>query len=92
MPQPQGHRRYVGKYKNKIRKKEEADIFPLMNKISFEELKKDISKNGLLEPIWTYQDQIIDGRNRYNACKKLKIEPVFNEWTAKDRLLSLLSA
>jgi hypothetical protein len=40
-----------------------AAIFPMMEKIEFEILKADIQKHGQLEPIWTYDGKIIDGRN-----------------------------
>jgi len=58
-----------------------ADIFPMMNESEFQELKDDIQKNGLIEPIWTYQDKIVDGRNRFNACKELGVKPKFKKWT-----------
>jgi hypothetical protein len=57
-----------------------ADIFPMMSPAEFRELKEDIAKNGLLEPIWTYKNQIIDGRNRYLACKEIGVDPVYIEW------------
>jgi hypothetical protein len=46
-----------------------AAIFPMMEKIEFEILKADIQKHGQLEPIWTHDGKIIDGRNRYLACQ-----------------------
>ena len=54
-----------------------AGIFPMMNAEEFEGLKSDIETHGLLEPIWTYNGKIIDGRNRYLACQKLGIKPKF---------------
>ena len=57
-----------------------AAIFPMMLEFEFRELKDDILKNGLIEPIWTYQDKIIDGRNRYKACKELGIKPIFKKY------------
>ena len=44
---------------------EVADIFPMMSSEEYESLKTDIKQNGLLQPIWTHEDQIIDGRNRF---------------------------
>jgi hypothetical protein len=52
-------------------------------------LKDDILKNGQIEPIWIYQDKIVDGRNRYKACKELGIKPRFREY-ANNNGLSLV--
>lgn len=61
-----------------------ADIFPMMPQQEFERLRDDIEKNGLLEPIWLYEDQIIDGRHRYAACLELGIEADFREYDGHD--------
>lgn len=48
---------------------EVSNIFPLMDGEEYEQLKSDISRNGLREPIWIDRDgKIIDGRNRHRAC------------------------
>lgn len=57
-----------------------AAIFPLMEGQEFEDLKEDIRENGLIEPVWIFEGKILDGRNRYRACRELKIEPKFREW------------
>jgi len=57
-----------------------ASIFPMMSGEEYDSLKNDIRENGLIEPIWTYEGKILDGRNRYRACRELKIEPKFREW------------
>lgn len=65
---------------------EVASIFPMMSAEEFAALKADIQASGLLEPIWTYQNSIIDGRNRYNACIELGIKPSFREWDGNGSL------
>ena len=50
----------------------------------FAALKADIQANGLREPIWLYDGRIIDGRNRYNACWELDVEPRYREWDGDD--------
>lgn len=57
-----------------------ANIFPMMSAEEFDALKVDIQANGQREPIWTHEGQIIDGRNRYQACDVLGIEPQFRQW------------
>jgi len=52
-----------------------ADRFPLLNGTRFEELVQDIQDHGLREPITLYEGMILDGRNRYRACRQLGIEP-----------------
>lgn len=48
-----------------------------------EELAEDIKQNGLREAIVTYQEKILDGRNRYLACKQSGIEPIFEAYEDK---------
>ncbi|HNU53164.1 MAG TPA: DNA methyltransferase [Verrucomicrobiota bacterium] len=52
-----------------------ADRFPLLNGPRFEELVRDLQDHGLREPITLYEGMILDGRNRYRACRQLGIEP-----------------
>ncbi len=42
------------------------------------------------EAVWTYQGSIIDGRNRFNACKALEIKPTFRAWDGKGSLASFV--
>ena len=46
-----------------------ANMFPMIEGQAFEELKRDIAAQGILEPIRLYQGMILDGRNRYAAAK-----------------------
>ncbi len=34
----------------------------------------------LREPIYLYQDKIIDGRNRYRACMEAGVRPLYRSW------------
>lgn len=52
-----------------------ADLFPLMSSEEFDRLVADIDANGQRTPIDIYNETILDGRNRYNVCLKLKIVP-----------------
>ena len=53
-----------------------ATLFPPMAEEEFARLKSSIAVHGQLEPIWTYQGRVVDGRHRLRACRELGIEPV----------------
>jgi N6-adenosine-specific RNA methylase IME4 len=57
-----------------------ADIFPMFDKKQLQELSDDIQANGLKEPIWIYEDKILDGRNRFEACKLAGVEHKFKSY------------
>lgn len=50
-----------------------SELFPLMQGREFDELVADIKTFGLREPIWTYQGEILDGRNRWRACEAAQL-------------------
>jgi ParB-like chromosome segregation protein Spo0J len=55
-----------------------ADVFPLMVGDELAELAADILANGLNEPIWTDEGELIlDGRNRAKACIIAGVKPRF---------------
>lgn len=63
-----------------------AELFPWMDDAAFADLKADIAKNGVLEPIVFMGDAILDGRNRYIAARELGIEYPRVEFTGDDPL------
>jgi ParB-like chromosome segregation protein Spo0J len=61
-----------------------ADIFPLMEGDEFELLVADIKMNGLIEPIIMFDDQILDGRNRFRACRAAGVVPTYRPFQGDD--------
>lgn len=57
-----------------------ADIMPLMEPSDLELLATDIKAHGLKGPITLYEGKILDGRNRFRACKLVEVEPRFYEF------------
>jgi hypothetical protein len=57
-----------------------AEIFPMMDGTDFDALVTDIRQHGLREPIVLKDGLILDGRNRYRACRQLGLEPMCEEW------------
>jgi hypothetical protein len=52
-----------------------ANVFPLIEGDELKELVEDIRANGLRQPICIYEGKILDGRNRYLACRAAGVEP-----------------
>lgn len=69
---------------------EVANIFPMMSEDEYKQLIDDIRVNGLREPIWLHENKIIDGRNRYKACKEAGVSPRFREWDGKGSLIKFV--
>jgi ParB-like chromosome segregation protein Spo0J len=61
-----------------------ADVWPMMEEAKIAELADDIRKNGQLVPVWLYEGKILDGRNRWAACKIAGVEPKTKEYTGDE--------
>lgn len=68
-----------------------ADIFPRMSEGEFSSLKEDIKTHGVLEPVWTHEGQIIDGRHRWRACEELGVECPTREYEGEDVVAFVVS-
>jgi hypothetical protein len=61
-----------------------ADVWPMMDEAKIAELADDIRKNGQLVPVWLYEGKILDGRNRWAACKIAGVEPKTKEYAGDE--------
>lgn len=68
-----------------------AELFPWIDGPAYEELKADIAKNGVLEPIVFLDGAVLDGRNRYMAARDLGIEYPRVEYRGDDPLGFVIS-
>jgi N6-adenosine-specific RNA methylase IME4 len=68
-----------------------ADLFPFIEGPDFDALVEDIGSHGLREPIVIYENQILDGRNRYLACKTSGSEPRFSTYEGDDPVAYVIS-
>lgn len=57
-----------------------SSYLPLLEGEDFNALVEDIKQFGQIEPAILFEGRIIDGRNRYRACKKLGITLKTREW------------
>src|SRR5438093_505661 len=68
-----------------------AEFFPLMAELELASLAKSINESGLLQPIVLVDGKILDGRNRYKACRMAGIEPRFQHYSGQDALKYVVS-
>lgn len=60
---------------------EYANLFPLMNDDQFNGLVDSVRQGfNRSRPIALYEGKILDGRNRYRACIKAEVTPLFKEF------------
>ena len=70
---------------------EYADLFPMMATADIARLAEDIRENGQANPIVTFEGKILDGRNRYQACLLVEVDPVFAEYDGTEPLAFVVS-
>ena len=61
-----------------------ANLFPLIEGDDFQRLCEDVKANGLRQNIILFEGKILDGRNRYRACKTTGEQPRFIEYLGSD--------
>lgn len=64
-----------------------ASLFPIGSPNEIAALASDIKKHGLIMPIVTLDDKILDGRSRFMACGIAGIPPIFQPYQGADALL-----
>lgn len=68
-----------------------SELFPWIEGPAFDDLKADIAANGIREPIVFFENQILDGRNRYMAARDLGIDYPRTEYSGDDPLGYVIS-
>jgi hypothetical protein len=66
-----------------------SEIWPLLQGEDFNKFKADIAAHGLRDPILTYQDMILDGRNRERACLEMGVTPRYEKAPVESELAAL---
>ncbi len=61
-----------------------ANIFPLIEGQPYHDLLADVLKHGVREPIWIYEGQILDGRNRYRAATAMGVPFEVRDYEGED--------
>ncbi len=51
-----------------------ALLFPAIDGDDLESFEADILSNGVINPVLTYEAQVLDGRNRWEACERLGLD------------------
>jgi hypothetical protein len=69
-----------------------AALFPMLDASELHALAVDIATHGLREPIVTHGGEVLDGRNRQQACQLASVEPRFTEYKGTDPVGFVISA
>lgn len=68
-----------------------ANIFPLLEGAELDALVDDIRANGVREPVWLLDGQILDGRNRYRAAQLAGVKAPTTEYQGDDPMGFVIS-
>ncbi len=73
-----------------------AELFPLLGDAELTELADDIRANGLIEPVWLFDDPqlgtvLLDGRNRAQACEIAGVRVETRRYTGDDPITFSIS-
>ncbi|MEI8248840.1 MAG: ParB N-terminal domain-containing protein [Lentisphaerota bacterium] len=78
---------------DKVDVHELAAAFPLTEGKEFEQMKKSIETEGQQIPVIMYKGKLLDGRNRWRACRELGRMVKYVEWhgpgTAEEMILAI---
>lgn len=69
-----------------------ACAFPLIEGAEFDDLVADVKANGLRQAVTVYDGMILDGRNRYRACRNADVPVRFEDFSGDDPLAFVISA
>ena len=69
-----------------------AEIFPMLSGEELDSLAKDIKAHGLRHELVTYEGELLDGRNRWAACKAAGVDPSFIEYKGDSPVSFVVSA
>lgn len=61
-----------------------AEMFDLIEGSEFDDLVADIKEHGQREPITLYKGDVLDGRNRFLACRKAGVKPKTRNFRGSD--------
>lgn len=55
-------------------------LFPMISDKEIDEIAESIKEGGLIYPIVLYEGQILDGKIRYEACRRAGVKPRFKSF------------
>ena len=68
-----------------------ADFFPILEGEELQALADDIKEHGQRQPIVMHEGKVLDGRNRYLACRMAETEPEVVDYDGTDALSFVVS-